>query len=108
MVFIMNTGLKKSPHDPGPSFCVAQVHERFELTLSTLIETDDLAIPDLSTFYFRLNLRALDALNAVSALLHHAAAADGYFRVAHQLIDRLFPVLIQKEIKSSHLIRAVV
>src|ERR1700737_3421301 len=23
VVFIMNTGLKKSPHDPGPSFCVA-------------------------------------------------------------------------------------
>ena len=24
MVFIMNTGLKKSPHNPGLSFCVAQ------------------------------------------------------------------------------------
>ena len=23
----MNTGLKKSPHDPGPSFCVAQASE---------------------------------------------------------------------------------
>ena len=27
MVFIMNTGLKKSPHNPGLSFCVAQVCE---------------------------------------------------------------------------------
>jgi hypothetical protein len=25
VVFIMNTGLKKSPHDLGPSFCVAQL-----------------------------------------------------------------------------------
>src|SRR5215510_14459090 len=35
----------------------------------------DLTVPDLAVLFFRVVLRGVDPLHAVSALLHHAAAA---------------------------------
>ena len=49
-----------------------------------------------------------NALHAVSALLHHAAAAHGDVGVALQLDRFRHPVLKQEEIEAAHLIRAVI
>src|SRR5689334_22264498 len=70
---------------------------------------DDLAVTHFPPpFDLCLNLRVLNALHAVGALLHYAAAAHAHFRIALQLIKRLIPVLIQEEVKATHFVRAVV
>src|SRR4029079_11946848 len=73
-----------------------------------LTRSNNLAVVNFPILELSLNLRVLNALHAVSALLHHTAAADRHFRIAHQLIRRLVPVLIKEEIEPSHFVRAVV
>ncbi len=49
-----------------------------------------------------------DALHAVAALLHHAAATHRHIRIPHQLQLSVVKVGIQQEVKPPHLVRAVV
>src|SRR5579872_2657808 len=49
-----------------------------------------------------------DALHAISAFFHHAAAAYGYIRIAHHLVLRRLPILEQQEIKPPHFVGAVI
>src|SRR5690349_16826079 len=75
---------------------------------SSLTRSDDLAVAHFAVFQLRLNLRVLNALHAVSALLHHATTTHTHFGIAHQLISRRVPVLIKEEVEPAHLVRAVV
>ena len=56
----------------------------------------------------RVDAGVVDPLDAVGALLHDAAVADGHFGVAHQLQHRSFSILILEEIEAAHLVGAVV
>ncbi len=49
-----------------------------------------------------------DALHAVGAFLHDAAAADGHVRIAHELELGRLPVLEEQEVESPHLIGTVI
>src|SRR5581483_9129362 len=49
-----------------------------------------------------------DALHAVRAFLHYAAAAHGDIGIAHHLQLRRLPVLEEQEVEASHLIGTVV
>ena len=53
----------------------------------------DFAVANVAIFALRLDARGVDALHAVGALLHDAAAADGDVGVALQLELRRVPVL---------------
>ena len=48
-----------------------------------LASGNDLAVAHFSSLELRLNLRPLNALHAVSAFLHDAAAAHRHIRIAH-------------------------
>src|SRR5262245_13200968 len=56
----------------------------------------DLAVPDLAILFFRFDLRGVDPLHAVGALLHDAAAAHGDVGVSSELEARCVPVLIEE------------
>ena len=49
-----------------------------------------------------------DALDAVGALFHDAAAAHGDVGIAHHLVLRRLPILKEQEIKAPHFVRTVV
>src|SRR5262249_3315370 len=68
----------------------------------------DLAVSNESIFFLGIDLGFLNSLHAVSALLHHAAAANAHVRVAHHLKTRGVEILIQQKIKSPNFVRAVV
>src|SRR5258706_4672118 len=68
----------------------------------------ELAIADRAVFFFRLDAALGNALHAVGALLHHAARAHADFRVAHHLELRRRPVLVEEEVETPYLPRAVV
>ena len=55
-----------------------------------------------------VDLRRVDPLHAVGALLHHAAAAHGDVGVAPQLQARRVPVLIEQEVEAADLVGTVV
>ena len=55
-----------------------------------------------------LDLRRADALHAVAALLHHAAAAHRHIRVAHQLQALGLVIGVEQEVEAPHLVGAVV
>src|SRR6202171_2423133 len=55
-----------------------------------------------------INTMLADALHAVGAFFHDAAAADRYIGIAHELELRCLPVLEKQEVKSPHFVRAVV
>ena len=57
---------------------------------------------------FRLDAMLIDALHAVRALFHHAAAAHGDIRIAHHLELRRVPILEQKEVEAPHFVGTVV
>ncbi len=50
----------------------------------------------------------VDALHAVGALLHHAAAADRDVRVPERVVALRIPVRIEQEVEAPDLVRAVV
>ena len=66
------------------------------------------AVGDWAILLFRLDARVVDALHAVRALFHNAAAAHGHFRIAQQLERRRLPILEAQEIEAAHLVGAVV
>ena len=67
-----------------------------------------LAVANLAIVELGRHARVVDALHAVGALLHHAAAADGDVGVALQLEAGRVEVLIQQEVEPPHLVGAVV
>ncbi len=73
-----------------------------------LASRDDSAIANRRVLFFRFDARIVDALHAIRALFHDAAAAHGYFRIAQQLELRRFPILEAQEIESAHFVRAIV
>ena len=68
----------------------------------------DFAVAHLAVLLFRVDLGGVDALHAVGALLHHAAAAHRHVRIAQQLQARRFVIGEQEEIEPPHLVGAVV
>ena len=69
---------------------------------------NDGAIGDGLILFIGFDARPVDALHAVSAFFHDAAAADGHFRIAHELELRSFPVLEAQEVEAAHFIRTVI
>ena len=69
---------------------------------------DDFAVADAAALLLGLDLRGVDALHAVRALLHHAARADGDVGVAHRLERRRVVVGVVEEVEAADLVRAVV
>src|SRR5262249_46403717 len=57
---------------------------------------------------FRVDAMLINALHAVSALLHHAPAAYGDVGIAHHLELRRLPILEEQEVEAANLVRAVV
>src|SRR6185312_1170001 len=68
----------------------------------------DLPVADSAIVLLRLDLRAVDPLHAVRALLHHAAAADRDVGIARELEARRRPVLIEQEVEAADFVRTVV
>src|SRR3954462_3075455 len=69
---------------------------------------DHFTVLDAAVLALGVDARVVDALDAVGALLHHAAAADGHVRVAQRLEARRLPVLVEQEVEAPHLVGAVV
>src|SRR5208283_3533948 len=72
-----------------------------------LARGDYFTITQLAIFLFGIHAALSDALEAVSTLLHHAAAANAHLGIAHHLELRRVPVLEQQEVDAAHLIRTV-
>ena len=70
-------------------FLVVQVTELDRLSWTCVLASgSDFVRSDLAiAFCFRLDLCVLNSLHAVSTLFHHAAAANGNFRVHHQVLQ---------------------
>src|SRR3989441_11444834 len=68
----------------------------------------NLPVAHQSDFFFGLDTRGVNALHAVSALLHDPAAAHGHVGVAHQLQAGRLPIRVLEEIEPPYLVRAVV
>src|SRR5262249_50257726 len=66
------------------------------------------AILDALLRFLGRDAGGVDALHAVGALFHHAAAAHRDVRVAHQLQAGSFKIGEEQEIETPHLVRAVV
>ena len=66
------------------------------------------AVANLAILELGRDAREVDALHAVGALLHHAAAADGDVRIARQLEAGRVPIRIQQEVEATDLVRTVV
>src|SRR5579862_8177369 len=73
-----------------------------------LARGDDFAVVHGTILFFGLNLRRVDALHAVGALFHHAAAADGDVRIPHAVQARRRVVGEEQEVKTPDLVRAIV
>ncbi len=63
---------------------------------------------DRSVQLFRFDARVVDALHAIGALFHHAAAAHGDFRITQKLELRCLPILEAQEVEAAHFVRTVV
>src|SRR5271163_1012715 len=69
---------------------------------------NDFAVGDRAVLFFRFDARVVDALHAVSALFHNAAAANSDLRIALELERRRFPILEAQEVEAAHFVGAVV
>ena len=69
---------------------------------------DDFAVPYAAIFFLCADARAADALNAIGALFHNAAPADGDIRVVHRPEARSVVIGVLIEIEAPHFVRAVV
>src|SRR5438309_1994380 len=67
-----------------------------------------LALIDLAIFALSINAALVDALYAVGAFLHDAAAAHADIGIPHHLVLLGIPVLEQQEVEAAHLVRTVV
>src|SRR3954468_20574470 len=90
-------------------FGIADVAERDRLGGAGLLAGGaDVAVFERALGHLGVDLRGLDPLHAIGALLHHAARAHGHVRVGGHL-DQLGRVLgVVEEIEAPHLVRAVV
>ena len=69
----------------------------------------DFAVANLAVFLFRLDLGGVDALHAVGAFFHHAAAAHRDIGVLLQLRgSRVSKIGVLEEIEPAHFVRAIV
>src|SRR5207244_1291959 len=68
----------------------------------------NITVTDRPALDLRLDFGRADALDAVSAFLHDAAAADGHLRVTPQLEAFGGIVGVREEVEAPHLVGAVV
>src|SRR5208337_3753648 len=68
----------------------------------------DFAVADGAILLFRFDAPVVDALDAVSALFHHAAAAHGDFGISQEFQLGRIPILEAQEIEAAHFVGAVV
>src|SRR5256714_9600079 len=88
---------------------VVQVAEDYRLGRAGLLARGlYLAVFDFVAALLLLDFGELDALDAIGALLHHAARAHTDFGVAHHLVAGRVPVLIEEEVEASNFVRTVV
>ena len=66
------------------------------------------SVTDRASILLCLDTCRRNSLRTVRALLHDTAAADRNLRIAHQLVLRRVPILIQHEVESTNFVRAVV
>src|SRR5207342_378398 len=69
---------------------------------------DYLAVANLPVVTLGVDPRLIDALHAIGALLHHAAAAHGDIRIPRRVVALRVPVLIEQEVEAADLVGAVV
>src|ERR1700722_980735 len=69
---------------------------------------DNLAVFHLTVLFLGQDFCGVDALHAVGAFFHHAAAAHGDVRIAHAVQAGRGVIREQKEIEAADLVRAVV
>src|SRR5579862_5275585 len=68
----------------------------------------DFAIGNPAVLLLGLDFDNVDPLDAIGALLHHAAAADGDVGVAEAVQAGRAPIRIQQEVEAPYLVRAIV
>jgi hypothetical protein len=94
----MNTGLKKSPHNPGLSFCVAQV---CEMTFGTQYNGHVVLDIGGSGLVALADLDVAVARQSLDLHLHTTPGAAGA-SIAHKLLDaRLFSRNSAQEIRGA-------
>ena len=69
---------------------------------------DDFAVANLPVFFLRLDLGGVDALHAVGAFFHDAAAAHRDVGISQRLQAWGFKIGILEKIKPAHFVRAIV
>src|SRR5579864_8507551 len=69
---------------------------------------DNLAVGDAAIFLFGLDLGGVDALNAVGAFFHHAAAAHGDVGIAQAVETLHIPIRVQQEVEAADFVGAVI
>jgi hypothetical protein len=68
----------------------------------------EIAVANIAIFFLCVDARMIDALHAVRAFLHHAAAAHRHVGIPLHSERFGFPIRIQEEIEATHLVRTVV
>src|SRR5208337_1016610 len=68
----------------------------------------DFAVADRAALLFRFDAPVVDALHAVGALFHDAAAAHGDFGISQEFELGRVPILEAQEIEAAHFVGAVV
>src|SRR5438105_11243138 len=81
--------------------------DRFRRT-RLLTSGGDFAVAHAAILLLRIDLRRVDTLHAVGALLHHAAGADGDVGIAHRFERRRFVVAVVIEVEAAHFVGTVV
>src|SRR5579872_401757 len=69
---------------------------------------NNLAVSDAAVFLFGLNFCGVDALDAVGAFFHGAAAAHGDVGVAEAVETLRIPIRIQQEVEAADFVGAIV
>src|SRR5882762_1125120 len=69
---------------------------------------DNFTVTDSAILFFGFDFHGVDSLHAVGTLFHNAAAAHSDVGIAHAEQAGRFPVRVETEVESPHLIRTVV
>src|ERR1700737_3490113 len=93
--------------DPARRIIDVAEHNRLRRARS-LASRLDLAIVHAAALFFRFDLALVDALHAVRALFHYAAASYRNVGIALQLETGCVPVRVEEKVEAPHLIWAVV
>src|SRR5579872_5472966 len=92
-----------------PAVGIVNVAEDDGLRRTRLLASgDDFAVANRTILLFRLDFYRVDALHAVGAFFHHAAAAHADVGIAHAKQAGRLPIRVQQEIEAAHFIRTVV